>query len=160
MALSPEAPALTFQGQHVSYAELNSRANQLAHYLRQLGVKAETPIGVCLNRSIEMVVALIAILKAGGVYIPLDPEYPTERLAFILEDVSPPIILTDSSLVDEMPSTWAQTLCLDTESEFWSALPTTDLARAATAPATSWPTSCTPRARPGTRKEWPCHTVR
>ena len=105
VALAPDAPALTFQGQHVSYAELNTRANQLAHYLRQLGVKAETPVGVCLNRSIEMVVAVIAI-KAGGTYVPLDPEYPTERLAFILEDVSPPIILTDSSLVDDLPSSW------------------------------------------------------
>jgi amino acid adenylation domain-containing protein len=126
VALSPDAPALTFQAQHLSYAELNTRANRLAHYLRQLGVKAETPVSVCLNRSIDMVVALIAILKAGGVYIPLDPQYPTERLAFILEDVSPPIILTHSSLVDDVPSTWAQTLCLDTESELWAALPTTD----------------------------------
>ena len=128
VALSPDAPALTFHGEQLTYAELNIRANQLAHYLSQLGVKAETPIGVCLNRSIEMVVALLGILKAGGAYVPLDPEYPTERLAFILEDLSPPIILTDSSLVDEMPSTWAQTLCLDTESELWSALPTTELA--------------------------------
>ena len=70
VALSPEAPALTFQAQHLSYAELNSRANQLAHYLRELGVTAETPVGVCLHRSIEMVVAFIAILKAGGVLRP------------------------------------------------------------------------------------------
>ena len=95
VALAPETPALTFQGQHVSYAELNSRANQLAHYLRELGVKTETPVGVCLNRSIEIVVAMLAILKTGGVYIPLDPEYPTERLAFIIEDISLPIILTE-----------------------------------------------------------------
>jgi amino acid adenylation domain-containing protein len=126
VALAPEAPALTFEGQHFSYAELNSRANQLAHYLRQLGVKADTPIGVCLHRSVEMVVALLAILKAGSTYVPLDPEYPAERLAFIVEDVFPPVILTDSSLVDDMPSSWAQTLCLDTESELWSALPTGD----------------------------------
>src|SRR6185369_1488958 len=128
VALAPEAPALTFQGEHVSYAELNNRANQLAHYLQQLGVQADTPVGVCLNRSIEMIVAVIAILKAGGVYIPLDPEYPAERLAFILDDVSPPVILTESTLVDDLPSTWAQTLSLDTESELWSSLPTTDLA--------------------------------
>jgi non-ribosomal peptide synthetase component F len=97
VALTPEAPALTFYGQHLSYAELNARANQLAHYLREVGVKAETRVSVFLDRSIEMVVALIAILKSGGVYIPLDPEYPTERLAFILDDVSSPIILTHSS---------------------------------------------------------------
>src|SRR6185503_15960216 len=71
VALAPDEPALTFDGQHLSYAELNSRANQLAHYLRQVGVKADTPIGVCLHRSVEMVVALLAILKAGGTYVPL-----------------------------------------------------------------------------------------
>src|SRR6185369_6199506 len=127
---APEAPALIFQGQEVSYDELNSRANQLAHYLRQLGVETETPVGVCLNRSIDMVVAMLAILKAGGAYVPLDPKYPTERLAFIVEDLSLPIILTHSaviprhsSLVDE-----AQPLCLDTESDLWSDLPTTDVA--------------------------------
>ena len=135
VALAPEARALTFHGQHLSYAELNSRANQLAHYLRQLGVKAETPVGVCLNRSIDMVVALLAILKAGGAYVPLDPEYPAERLAFILEDVSPPVILTHSSinlrhssLINEAPSTRSQTLYVDTENELWLGLPTTDLA--------------------------------
>ena len=128
VAIAPDEAALTFQGQHLSYAELNSRANQLAHYLRQLRVKTETPVGVCLNRSIEMVVAVIAILKAGGVYIPFDPEYPAERLAFILGDVSPPVILTHSSLVDRVSSTRVQTLYLDTESELWSGLPTTDLA--------------------------------
>src|SRR5919205_1508099 len=125
---APESLALTFGGEHVSYAELNSRANQLAHYLQQLGVKGETPVGVCLHRSVDLIVAVIAILKAGGVYVPLDPEYPTERLAFILEDVTPPIILTHSSLVDDMPSSWAQTICLDAESELWSDLPASDLA--------------------------------
>ncbi|HEX7332363.1 MAG TPA: amino acid adenylation domain-containing protein, partial [Pyrinomonadaceae bacterium] len=135
VALSPDAPALTFRGQHVSYVELNNRANQLAHYLRQLEVNAETPVGICLNRSIELVVAMLAILKTGGTYVPLDPEYPTERLAFIVQDLSLPIILTHSaiirrhsSLVDEAASTRAQPLCLDTESELWSDLSTTDLA--------------------------------
>ncbi|HET9788878.1 MAG TPA: condensation domain-containing protein, partial [Pyrinomonadaceae bacterium] len=79
VALSPDKLALTFHDQHLSYAELNTRANQLAHYLREAGVKAETPVGICLNRSIDMVVAVFAILKAGGVYIPLDPQYPAER---------------------------------------------------------------------------------
>ena len=126
---SPEAPALRFQNQDVSYDELNSRANQLAHYLRQLGVATETPVGVCLNRSSEMVVAMLAILKAGGAYVPLDPEYPTERLAFIVNDLSLPIILTHSAIVPRHSSLMvhARPLCLDTESELWSALPTTDL---------------------------------
>ncbi|HEX2269315.1 MAG TPA: amino acid adenylation domain-containing protein, partial [Pyrinomonadaceae bacterium] len=126
VALSPEAPALTFQGRHVSYAELNSRANQLAHYLRQLAVGTELPVGICLNRSIDMVVAVFAVLKAGGVYIPLDPEYPVERLACILDEVQPSIILTDSSLIDELPSS-VRVLCLDTDQEWWSQLPDTNL---------------------------------
>ena len=129
VAFSPEATALTFHEQDVSYDELNSRANQLAHYLRQLGVTTETPVGICLNRSIEMVISMLAILKAGGAYVPLDPEYPTERLAFIANDLLLPIIITHSvtiqrhaTLVDD-----AHPVCLDTESEKWSALPTTDL---------------------------------
>src|SRR5689334_1678758 len=119
---SPEAPALRFQNEDVSYDELNSRANQLAHYLRQLGVATETPVGVCLNRSVEMVVAMLAILKAGGAYVPLDPEYPTERLAFIVADLSLPIILTHSAIIPRHSSLMdhAQSLCLDHESELWS----------------------------------------
>src|SRR6185503_20631614 len=120
-------PALTFHDQHLSYGELNTRANQLAHYLRQAAVHAEIPVGVCLNRSIEMVVAVFAILKAGGVYIPLDPQYPAERLTCILDEVQPSIILTDSTLIDELPSTGARGICLDTDEEWWSQLPDANL---------------------------------
>ena len=79
---------LHFDGEHLTYAELNSRANQLAHYLRQLGVKADIPVGVCLIVPSTWSWPMIATLKAGGVYIPLDPEYPAERLAFILRTCS------------------------------------------------------------------------
>ncbi len=127
VALFPDKPALTFHDQHLSYGELNTRANQLAHYLRQAGVNAEIPVGVCLNRSIEMIVAVFAILKAGGVYIPLDPQYPAERLTCILDEVQPSIILTDSTLIDELPSTGARGICLDTDEEWWSQLPDTNL---------------------------------
>ena len=84
--LSPHAPALVFDEQQITYHELNCKANQLAHHLRDLGVGPETVVAVCMERSIEMVVGLLGILKAGGAYLPLDPTYPKERLAFMLND--------------------------------------------------------------------------
>ena len=83
---TPHAPALVFEQATLSYAELNGRANQLAHYLRSLGVGPEVIVGVCLPRSIEMMVALLGILKAGGAYLPLDPAYPSQRLSFMVRD--------------------------------------------------------------------------
>src|SRR5207237_2707949 len=81
---TPEAVAVVFADQQLSYRELNERANQLAHYLQKLGVKAEVPVGLCMERSLEMVVALLGILKAGAAYVPLDPTYPAQRLAFMI----------------------------------------------------------------------------
>src|SRR3990170_7025990 len=83
---APDAVAVVCEGKQLTYRELNRRANQLAHYLRKLGVKAEVPVGICVERSVEMVVGLLAILKAGGAYVPLDPAYPRERLSFMLDD--------------------------------------------------------------------------
>ncbi|MFS8328129.1 amino acid adenylation domain-containing protein, partial [Vreelandella titanicae] len=100
---TPEASALVFDDQSLSYAELNTRANQLAHYLIGLGVKPETRVGIAMERSIEMVVGLLAILKAGGAYVPLDPEYPTERLAFIAEDSGIELLLTQHHLRGSLP---------------------------------------------------------
>ncbi|MEL8050442.1 amino acid adenylation domain-containing protein [Vreelandella neptunia] len=100
---TPEASALVFDDQSLSYAELNTRANQLAHYLIGLGVKPETRVGIAMERSIEMVVGLLAILKAGGAYVPLDPEYPTERLAFIAEDSGIELLLTQHHLRESLP---------------------------------------------------------
>lgn len=94
----PAAPALAFERITLTYHELNTRANQLAHYLRGLGVGPEVLVGICAERSIEMVVGILAVLKAGGAYVPLDPTYPVERLAFMLADAQMPVILTQQAL--------------------------------------------------------------
>ena len=107
------AIALIQGDEQISYGELNERANQLAHDLRSLGVDADVPVGVCMERSIEMVVALLAVLKAGGAYVPLDPHYPAERLSFMLNDSQVPVLLTQDHLVDALPTHWAQIVCVD-----------------------------------------------
>ncbi|MEH2261606.1 non-ribosomal peptide synthetase [Nostoc sp.] len=99
---TPNATAVIFGEQQLTYGELNSRANQLAHYLQTLGVKPEILVGLCVQRSLEMVVAMLGILKAGGAYVPLDPEYPTERLHFMLEDTQLSVILTQEKLVEKL----------------------------------------------------------
>ena len=111
-ARTPDAVAVVFENQQLTYAELNSQANQLAHYLRYLGVETEVIVGLCVERSLEMIVALIGILKAGGAYLPLDPEYPQERLQFMLEDSQVPLLLTQSSLIDKLPNYQAKTVFL------------------------------------------------
>ncbi|HEX8128485.1 MAG TPA: amino acid adenylation domain-containing protein [Pyrinomonadaceae bacterium] len=116
-ARTPDAVALSFASDELSYRELNERANQLAHHLQSLGVRAETLVGLCIERSIEMVVGLLGILKAGGVYVPLDPQYPQERLAFMLEDTHAPVLLTQEHLLDALPSTPALIVNLDSEWE-------------------------------------------
>lgn len=95
---APEAIALVHEERSFSYAELNARANRLAHYLRDLGVKPDDRVAICMERGLDMVVGLLAILKAGGAYVPLDPAYPAERLAYMLEDSGPRALLTQSSL--------------------------------------------------------------
>lgn len=97
----PDAIAVVYQ-QHLTYRELNNRANQLAHYLRSLGVKPEVRVGICVERSLEMVIGILAIFKAGVAYVPLDPAYPTERLAFMPEDVQTPILLTQTHLQNKL----------------------------------------------------------
>ena len=86
---TPDAVAVVFEDEQLSYAELNRRANQLAHYLRELGVGPDGRVAICVERGLEMIMALLAVLKAGGAYVPLDPAYPAERLRFMLEDVRP-----------------------------------------------------------------------
>ncbi len=98
VARTPEAPAVAFEGVSIPYAELNRRANQLAHHLIELGVKPDARVAICLERSIEMVVALFAVLKAGGAYLPLDPAYPVDRLRYMLEDSSPVALITQNHL--------------------------------------------------------------
>jgi amino acid adenylation domain-containing protein/thioester reductase-like protein len=114
VARSPRKIALDFEGEQLTYEQLNSRANRLAHYLRTLGVRPEVLVGICVERSIEMVIGLLAILKAGGAYVPLDPTYPPERLSVILEDAQPSVLITQQRLVSSLPHHQAQIICLDT----------------------------------------------
>ncbi len=102
-AKNPDAIALIYDNQRLTYAQLNDRANQLARHLRTLGVDNETLVGVCLYRNVEMIVGLLGILKAGGAYVPLDPAYPAERVAYMLEDASAPVVITQKSLLNTMP---------------------------------------------------------
>ena len=115
VARTPDAVAVSFGTQQISYRQLNSRANQLARYLQSLGVAPEALVGVCLERSIDMIVAVLAVLKAGGAYIPIDPAYPKDRTAFVLEDTNAPVLLTQESLVGSLPFASAKTIKLDTE---------------------------------------------
>ncbi|MCA1634464.1 MAG: amino acid adenylation domain-containing protein, partial [Acidobacteria bacterium] len=114
-ARTPDSVAVTFDGAGLKYRELDSRANRLAHHLRALGVGPEYRVGVCVERSIEMVVALLGVLKAGAAYVPLDPEYPSERLAFMLEDSQVSVLLTQSSLLGGLPPHQAQVVSLDSD---------------------------------------------
>lgn len=112
---TPQALAVTLEDQQLTYQELNQRANQLAHYLQTLGVGPDVRIGICVERSLEMIVGLLGILKAGGAYIPLDPNYPSERLAFMLEDGQVPVLLTQARLITRLPDTQAKIVCLDAD---------------------------------------------
>jgi amino acid adenylation domain-containing protein len=110
---TPDATAVRFEGKQLTYRELNARANQLAYYLQRLGVGPEKRVGICVERSLEMVVGLLGILKAGGAYVPLDPLYPRERLEFMLNDAQVLILLTQKPLVHQLPRTEASAVCLD-----------------------------------------------
>ncbi|AGI24443.1 PpsD [Pseudomonas sp. ATCC 13867] len=110
---SPDDIALTDGQRSLSYAELNRRANRLAHWLREQGVGPDSRVGVALERSVELPVALLAVLKAGGAYVPLDPEFPAERLAHMLEDGGVRLLLTQQHLLGELPQTGARAFCLD-----------------------------------------------
>ena len=114
---TPDAIALVFEDQQLTYRELNFKANQLAHYLQNLGVKPEVLVGICVERSLEMVIGLLAILKAGGAYVPLDPNYPQERLAYMLEDSQPSVLLTQQYLLESLPSHKSQVICIDHDRE-------------------------------------------
>jgi amino acid adenylation domain-containing protein len=118
-ARTPEAVALVFEGERLSYAELNRRANQLAHHLRALGARPETLVGLCVERSPDLIVGLLGILKAGGAYVPLDPASPKERLAVMLEVSRPPLLLTHGVLSERLPDGVTSVVLLD---EDWPAI--------------------------------------
>jgi amino acid adenylation domain-containing protein len=118
-ARSPEAPALVFEGERLSYRELEGRANRLARFLRRLGVGPDARVGVCLERSFELVVSLYAVLKAGGAYVPLDPTYPADRLAFMAADAQLPLILTTQRLAEILPA-GARLVQMDEEASTWA----------------------------------------
>jgi len=125
---APQAAAAVYKNQQLSYGELNARANQLAHYLRHIGVGPEVRVGICLERSIDQVIGWLAILKAGGAYVPLDPCYPKELLAFMLDDSAPVALLTNGryqALFSEM-SKCPQLLDLSTRCPVWALFPDTN----------------------------------
>jgi amino acid adenylation domain-containing protein len=116
---TPEGIAYICEGERLSYRELNRRANQVAHYLQTLGVGPEVVVGLCLERSLEMVIGLLGIIKAGGAYLPLDPTYPAQRLTFMLADAGVQVLLTQEQLVDKLPGSAATLVRIDTD---WPAI--------------------------------------
>jgi len=114
---SPDAVAVVFQGEQLTYQELNAKANQLAHYLRSQVVGLEVLVGICVERSFEMIVGILGVLKAGGAYIPIDPAYPSERIAYMLDDSGLSVLLTQKQLVASLPKHQAQVVCLDSDWE-------------------------------------------
>ncbi|MEH2121092.1 non-ribosomal peptide synthetase [Nostoc sp.] len=110
---SPDALALISQSEELTYRQLNQRVNQLAHYLQKQGVTKETLVAICLERSPEMIVGILAVLKAGGAYIPLDPSYPVERLSFMLSDSQASVLITQQEILKKLPTSLAKTVCLD-----------------------------------------------
>ena len=114
---TPEAIAVVFEEQKLTYSELNSKANQLAHYLQQLGVGPDMLVGICLERSVEIVVGLLAILKAGGAYVPLDPSYPPSRLNYMIQDAQLSVVITIEKWRNHLPETIESAICLDIDGE-------------------------------------------
>jgi amino acid adenylation domain-containing protein len=117
---TPLATAVVFEGRQLTFCELDNRANQLAHYLRKYGIGLESRVAICMERSLEMVFSLLAVLKAGAAYVPLDPDYPQQRLAVMLDDAAPPAVLTQQHLVERLPLKPNRTIiCVDRE---WDAI--------------------------------------
>lgn len=130
---NPDAVAVVFEEQQLTYQQLNQQANQLAHYLQSLGVKPEVLVAICVERSLEMIIGLLAILKAGGAYIPLDPNYPEDRLNYMLQDSGVEILLTQQKLLSTLPQHNAKIICLNTDWETVSQQSTENLDIAITA---------------------------
>ncbi|MCY7347740.1 MAG: amino acid adenylation domain-containing protein [Pyrinomonadaceae bacterium] len=115
-AQNPDQIAVVCEDEKLTYAELNARANQLARHLQSLGVKPETLCGICVERSVEMVVSVLAVFKAGAAYVPLDPAYPADRLAYMLRDAQPELLITQQQTLGKLPENQAKAVLIDTES--------------------------------------------
>ena len=131
---TPDSVALVSGNYHVTYRELNARANQLAHRLRSLAIGPDVPVGLCMERSVELPIAALGILKAGGAYVPLDPSYPSRRLSMLLEDSGTPVVVTQPSLAGKLPAGKWETVLLDVDEVLSSGVDSTDLPVAKTAP--------------------------
>jgi len=130
---SRDAIAIESGGEPISYSELNRRANQLAHYLRREGVGAETFVGICMQRRVEMMVAVLGVLKAGAAYVPLDPSSPKERLSYMIEDSKVLVLLTQQRLLDTLPDIGARVVCLDSHQDLFAEESTENPPRSTTA---------------------------
>jgi non-ribosomal peptide synthetase component F len=128
---TPDCLAVCDEDTQLTYRELDERSNQLAHYLREQGVGPETIVAICVERSVEMVVGLLGVLKAGGAYLPMDPEYPADRLSFMLEDAQAKILLTQSKLQDRFAGSDARRIYLDADCKDIGKQPVSALANAA-----------------------------
>ena len=130
-AASPDAIAVEHDGAQLSYGELNARANRLARHLRSLGVRPEMRVGVCMERSLELVVGLLGVLKAGGAYVPLDPSYPLERLSYLVQDSAPVLVLTHGRVSADAQATLheagVRVIDVVADAELWSDEPSQDL---------------------------------
>ena len=116
-ARTPDAPAVVFGGAALTYAQLDARANRLANHLRRLGAGPEARVGICLERSAETVVAMLAVLKTGAAYLPLDPAYPADRLAYMLEDSGAPVLVTQQSMRTLLPADGVRVVSIDTDAD-------------------------------------------
>ncbi|HYG09451.1 MAG TPA: amino acid adenylation domain-containing protein [Pyrinomonadaceae bacterium] len=121
---TPAAVAVRFMEHSLTYEQLNSRANRLAHYLQDLGVKPGVLVGICMGYSLDTLVGLLGVLKSGGAYVPLDPFYPLDHLAFMLEDSAVPILLTEQSMLDHLPPHQGYTICLDADAALFASFST------------------------------------
>src|ERR1700681_1835257 len=131
---TPDAVALVSGNRHLTYRELNARANQLAHRLRSLGIGPDVPVGLCMERSVELPIAALGILKAGGAYVPLDPSYPSRRLSMLLEDSGTPVVVTQPGVAGRLPAGKWETVVLDEDELGGSGVDSTELPGANTTP--------------------------
>src|SRR5262249_53433198 len=129
---TPNAVAVRFGDRHLTYRQLNEQANRLAEHLHKLGTRPDTIVSVHLDRSPDLIVALLAVLKAGGAYLPLDASYPRQRLGFLLADARCRLILTKESLVEALPEQPGEVLCIDRDGVAWSRASSEDFVSAVT----------------------------